>query len=335
MRFFWTAAFALGLAAEPVDPPRPLVALAILSRWRDDGFRQALRRSWLGDLNPKANPAEVQYRFFVERRLLLRNNVTLGPDGSDGEYVGLMVTRVKASWFNNTEQVLEMLEWTLTNLRPAYIARLDMDGMLCSRALVSVLSESPRSLFFWGKYWCPDPAKDNGTDWTMRRRADENFMVFSSDLAQLTVAGFRSGRFNFFRGARAFTFATRFGPVTTEVGGINGISVLDDPFRVLLAYNSRAMDRWPPWLPTANGQRMVHPIKSAQLMLELDAARRWGAAAGASSPAWPARVRLVARGAVAPKIAPLPCTYPFDGRGAARAGPAARTRRRAPRPVRA
>jgi len=306
----------------------------------------------------KANPAEVQYRFFVERRLLLRNNVTLGPDGSDGEYVGLMVTRVKASWFNNTEQVLEMLEWTLTNLRPAYIARLDMDGMLCSRALVSVLSESPRSLFFWGKYWCPDPAKDNGTDWTMRRRADENFMVFSSDLAQLTVAGFRSGRFNFFRGARAFTFATRFGPVTTEVGGINGISVLDDPFRVLLAYNSRAMDRWPPWLPTANGQRMVrspaesllgtlpaggwdpcaagfvwvHPIKSAQLMLELDAARRWGAAAGASSPAWPARVRLVARGAVAPKIAPLPCTYPFDGRGAARAGPAARTRRRAPRP---
>lgn len=34
-----------------------------------------------------------------------------------------------------------MLDWLLVHLRPAYIARLDMDGMLCPQTFLSVLRE--------------------------------------------------------------------------------------------------------------------------------------------------------------------------------------------------
>lgn len=82
-------------------PAGPLVALAIMSRWRDGALRDTLKRTWLSDLDAPA----VQYRFFVEYELLMWHNVTLGPDGSDGELVGLKATRGQGAWFNNTEQV--------------------------------------------------------------------------------------------------------------------------------------------------------------------------------------------------------------------------------------
>jgi len=90
----------VGASGTVHHPAGPLVALAIMSRWRDTELRETVRDTWLADLDP----ATAQYRFFVERARLLRGNVTLGADGSDGEFVALSATR-GGRWFNNTEQV--------------------------------------------------------------------------------------------------------------------------------------------------------------------------------------------------------------------------------------
>lgn len=328
----WARAGAGGLPTSP-QQPAPLAFLAMMSRWRDFELRDALRATWLHNLDA----AHAQYRFFVEEARLLAHNMTLDSRGSVADYVALRSPRgTRRAWFNNTEQVLEMLQWALTHVAPAYIARVDTDGYLCTPSFLRVLRGSPRGLFFWGKYWCPAADERDVRRWRMLRRADENFMVLSAELARLTLAGFRAGRFRRFFGGEGglHTFAMRFGPVTTEVGHVRGLQVLDDPFRLAHRFNTRGTPGWPPWRggtgaggqlapppgwdPCALGYVWVHPIKSAHALLSLGrpGPDLHGVPTGAARPDAPA-VAPAAAAATPPLGTPAlgpPCGYGFDAK---------------------
>lgn len=287
----------------------PLVCLAIMSKWNNHAGRDALRSTWLSNLDPKV----MQYRFFVERPRLERNGLTPDATGAKGDFVALDTVRGRRdakAWFNNTEQVLEMFTWILEHVAPSYIGRVDMDGYLCYEHMISVLQQSPRRLFFWGKYWCPHPAHPS---WRLYRRADENFMVLSADLANITVAGFKDRRFRAHFGNGPVTFAVRFGPVTTEVHNIDGLSVLDDPFRIAHRFNLRGMP-WPPWdggnamvpptawNPCARGLVWTHPLKKRNAIIAAGICGRH-----------PAQCEQVGSRPRLPQLGRM-CAYDFDGR---------------------
>lgn len=132
-----------------------------------------------------------------------------------------------------------------------------------------------------------------------------------------------------------------------QVGGVVGLRVLDDPFRIAHAFNAARAHRgmpWPPWSeqPTQRdelrlpfdalarahplrgwdacsaGFVWLHPIKSTAMLRELDAARRRAgvrADGGAQ------------HGAMGAKIRAAPCGYDFDsGEGPADGGPDATAR---------
>lgn len=138
--------------------------------------------------------------------------------------------------------------------------------------------------------------------------------------------------------------APRCGRTVPQMGGVNGLNILDDPFRLAHAFNSRTPHSWPPWavgptpmhmrrLPTdtllqayplrgwdlcAAGLVWLHPVKSARALLELDAARRKGGGAAAAVAGGIPALAIGVDGSAAgggsrrPVITSQPCGYAFD-----------------------
>lgn len=83
---------------------------------------------------------------------------------------------IASGYHNFLQRGLYQLKWALSNIKFNYYLRIDDDGVLCVAKLLYQLRFVPQTRFFWGKYWCKSSS-----------RADENFMLFSRDLAATCV----------------------------------------------------------------------------------------------------------------------------------------------------
>lgn len=116
---------------------------------------------------------KIEYRFFTEKTLqTLDENVNhndIEYNHEPGGYAG----------FNERGKL--HMKWALSTYRFKFYLRIDDDGVLCLDRLIwqlKTLDPSKASaMLFWGKYWCRAHSS----------RADENFMLFSHQLAEFII----------------------------------------------------------------------------------------------------------------------------------------------------
>ncbi|CAN8062604.1 unnamed protein product [Agarophyton chilense] len=171
--------------ARTVDHVRLFVALG--SAPANARLRAAARASWLTWL---PRDGSVRYRFFSDAPpsfgvghasrasvwTALMREVRVNRD--------LVLQPLPSGYGDNEHNVygsrgLFQFRWALTRFpRLEYFLRVDDDSFLCVHKLLYEMGNVPRRQFFWGKFWCKQG----------RNRADENFMLFSSDVVQLLAS---------------------------------------------------------------------------------------------------------------------------------------------------
>mmetsp|Transcript_1422 Transcript_1422/g.4238 ORF Transcript_1422/g.4238 Transcript_1422/m.4238 type:complete len:350 (+) Transcript_1422:45-1094(+) len=154
------------------------VFIAIGSKPSNSELREGARRSWLR----WQKEGEVEYKFFSD------DPGAPGADLSDdhakkllSEYtkMGDLVLMPLGSGYGTKEdnrflaRALYQFQYARDNYDFGYFLRIDDDSFLCLHRLVFEVESYPITQFFMGRYWCKSG----------RHRADENFMLFSADVA--------------------------------------------------------------------------------------------------------------------------------------------------------
>lgn len=143
-------------------------------------LREGLRKSWLQWV--KHNKYS-EYLFFTENQ----GNATV-VDALKNETRAendIFIQPLTGGYQNFALRGLYQMEYALKkHPRLKYFLRVDDDSFLCYQKFFWELKKRPKKNFFWGKYWC-----QRG-----RHRADENFMLFSTDVARKIIDGVKSGK---------------------------------------------------------------------------------------------------------------------------------------------
>lgn len=111
----------------------------------------------------------IVYKFFTDKNNQTRAEHSL--------YHDLEFNSVDSGYAQFDKRGMLQLEWALKHFNFDYYMRIDDDGVLCLERFLYQLSnvQVPKSsgMLFWGKYHCE----------SHKARADENFMLFSFNLA--------------------------------------------------------------------------------------------------------------------------------------------------------
>lgn len=162
----------------------PLLFVALGSAPQNSHLRAAARRTWLRWL---PQDGSVQYRFFSDappsfKAPLVQSANTWHSLLDEARTQKDMLLQPLPTGYGDNEhnvygsRALYQMQWALHHFpNVSYFLRVDDDSFLCLDKLVYELKSAPRRQFFWGKFWCREG----------RNRADENFMLFSSDIIQL------------------------------------------------------------------------------------------------------------------------------------------------------
>ena len=172
-------------------PPRNLGAtgssslfIAIGSAPQNSHLRHAARETWLKWL---PEDGSVRYKFFTDappsewRVQRLRTGRIWKELAAETRMYNDIVLQPIPGGYGNKEhnaygrRAIYQMKWFVNNLNTAFYLRIDDDSFLCMHRLVYELKTCAKEQFFWGRYWCKEG----------RNRADENFMLFSSDIIQL------------------------------------------------------------------------------------------------------------------------------------------------------
>jgi Galactosyltransferase len=141
------------------------------SRAKNAKLRQAMRITFLKDLVENQR-YRVKYRFFVDV------NASTAIEVDSGGSNDVVEMDVPTGYAHFAERAFWQLGYAHKNYDFQYLLRIDDDGYLCTYQLLYELqNNAPKEKFFWGKYFCQQ----------QRQLADENFMLFSSDVTALFV----------------------------------------------------------------------------------------------------------------------------------------------------
>lgn len=181
------------LSLPPPPKNRLRLFIAIGSAPRNTALRSAARDGYLRWLPPDAS---VAYKFFSDARPA-PGRPTWNADGDESSAAERKATWdvLEAEAAARGDVVLQdiatgygspsanaygrrarfQLAYVRASYAVDYYLRIDDDSFLCLHRLLYELASAPASQFFWGRYWCREG----------RNRADENFMLFSGDVAAL------------------------------------------------------------------------------------------------------------------------------------------------------
>lgn len=183
-----------------VDKARLFIAIG--SAPKNGELRQAARETWLRWI---PDDASVTYRFFTDAKPDNLDSLTI-----DERLMWERIAKEKSEYDDIVEQNLPggygdnehneygrrgifQMKWVLHHQRDAtttgksrisHFLRIDDDSFLCLHRLRYELPTLPRAQFFWGRFWCKQG----------RNRADENFMLFSTDIVQVLTNDRLTGR---------------------------------------------------------------------------------------------------------------------------------------------
>jgi uncharacterized protein YneF (UPF0154 family) len=150
--------------------------------------RIAIRATWAKWLSADRRTTKAIYRFFMER--------TNSTEKEALEMGDMVFTNTRTGRRDYFHRAMQQMEYAIQKWKFDYYLKMDDDTFLCVREILAELENRPRMRFFWGKF------RQNGE----RTSADENFMLFSSDVIQWFV----SSSFMLQRDPKT-TFAMNFG----------------------------------------------------------------------------------------------------------------------------
>jgi hypothetical protein len=135
----------------------------------------------------KRFPAEVRYMFVTEKNELSPADLER-IEAEAKEFKDIIFLDLSTGYSNFGVRGVQSLDWAVSNFNFSYYMRIDDDSFVCFDQFYEELKQRPREKFFWAKYWC----------WPEFAVPDENFMLFTPDVANFIVLGLRSGilRFN-------------------------------------------------------------------------------------------------------------------------------------------
>lgn len=161
----------------------PTLFIAIGSAPNNTLLRKAARETWLQWL---PQDGSVSYRFFTDSPPSIKSSGNELPEvwrtivHESRLHNDLIFQPLGSGYGTNEhnkygERALYQLHWNSRHASMDHFLRVDDDSFLCLHRLLYELKSAPREQFFWGKFWCREG----------RNRADENFMLFSRDVADL------------------------------------------------------------------------------------------------------------------------------------------------------
>eukprot|EP00171_Calliarthron_tuberculosum_P016249 IDg16249t1 len=153
--------------------------IAVGTKPTNFGLRAALRRTWLSWTI--ADPS-VKYRFFTEadgdEALEIRLRMEMR------EYDDIELQALRRGYRAFAARGILQMRWALRRFpKLQHYLRVDDDTFLCFRKLRWELAQRPNERFFWGKYFCR----------AGKHCADENFMLFSTDVVRTIISGVDTG----------------------------------------------------------------------------------------------------------------------------------------------
>jgi hypothetical protein len=170
---------------ESSAPRHAALFIAIGSAPAHEPLRQAARDAWL---RWRPDDGTVAYRFFSDAppaRDVRSNETNLDWAAvlAEAAHHRDIVLQPLPTGYGTSDRNLYgqrarfQVTWAFENMINGfdYFLRVDDDSFLCLHRLLYELKSAPQQQFFWGRYWCR----------AGRHRADENFMLFSSDVAKL------------------------------------------------------------------------------------------------------------------------------------------------------
>lgn len=166
-------------------PENVLLFIAIGSAPGNHELRAAARDSWLHWL---PRDGSVEYKFFSDARPAGEESgsesgqVWDSLEEEERHEMDVVLQPLATGYGSNSEnaygqRALHQISWIRQRFGDglSYFLRIDDDSFLCLHRLLYELKTTPTEQFFWGRFWCRDA----------RNRADENFMLFSGDVAAL------------------------------------------------------------------------------------------------------------------------------------------------------
>lgn len=182
------------LSLPPPPKKRIHLFIAIGSAPRNAHLRTAARAGYLRWLPPDAS---VAYAFFSDARPA-RDIPTWNADGAEdfsaderkrtwdgleaeaAAFGDVLLQDIETGYGSSSANMYgRRALFQVAHVRASYAVdfflRIDDDSFLCLHRLLYELASAPAKQFFWGRYWCREG----------RNRADENFMLFSGDVAAL------------------------------------------------------------------------------------------------------------------------------------------------------
>ncbi len=157
-------------------------------------LRNALRSTWIRWAEADH---ETGYKFFTEMTDDTHTNNMLRAESNLNS--DMVFQDIKGGYNNFFDRGIFQMEWALNQYsRMQYYLRVDDDSFLCFQKFKYELIFRPNHDFFWGKYFCK-PRK---------HCADENFMLFTTDLVKKIVHGVETKQFEV---RRNNTLARNFG----------------------------------------------------------------------------------------------------------------------------
>jgi hypothetical protein len=166
----------------PENLPSVTLFIAIGSAPSNFALRGAARNGWLRWV---PDDGSVRYKFFSDatpHSIAESDTIDWAALETEGNREGDMVLQQLASGYGSNEnnvygqRARYQLKWareSFTEMK--FFLRVDDDSFLCLHRLLYELKSAPLEQFFWGRFWCREG----------RNRADENFMLFSGDIAAL------------------------------------------------------------------------------------------------------------------------------------------------------
>eukprot|EP00188_Purpureofilum_apyrenoidigerum_P004055 Plantae.Rhodophyta-Purpureofilum_apyrenoidigerum.ctg4426.p1 GENE.Plantae.Rhodophyta-Purpureofilum_apyrenoidigerum.ctg4426~~Plantae.Rhodophyta-Purpureofilum_apyrenoidigerum.ctg4426.p1 ORF type:complete len:354 (+),score=60.92 Plantae.Rhodophyta-Purpureofilum_apyrenoidigerum.ctg4426:86-1147(+) len=167
------------------EPPEKIdtkIFIAIGSKPSNFELRDGARKSWLR----WRREGEVEYKFFSDdpdssgSSAAELSNELIGNLLFERSEIRDLVLMPLESGYGTKEdnmflaRALYQFQYAQDNYNFRYFLRIDDDSFLCLHRLVFEADSYPKKQFFMGRYWCKSG----------RHRADENFMMFSADVAE-------------------------------------------------------------------------------------------------------------------------------------------------------
>lgn len=138
-------------------------------------LREGIRSTWLTWVK---HDADTEYKFFTELSDDPMTNKML--EKENAQNADLVFQEIDGGYANFFYRGIFQIKWALKRYPGMeYYLRVDDDSFLCFQKFKYELYFRPKRNFFWGKYFCK-PKK---------HCADENFMLFSTDVARRVVDG--------------------------------------------------------------------------------------------------------------------------------------------------